>query len=172
MANDLDDSPRSSIFDRDAALATVQRWRGLLDTQMHFNSMLMQVRAIGVSIVIAVFGAAAVAVAQYPQQLINLPSTTIHIAAVVIVFGLLLLLAVFVLDYFYYYPMLLSVVACTHELEQESCGPNGAIALNLSGRLSKDVPPTRATAVLLVFYGIPLLSGLLFLLYLATLGPS
>lgn len=169
--SDVEHSPPSSVFDRDAALATVQRWRGFLDTQMHFNAMLMQVRAIGVSIVIAVFGAAAVALAQYPEHLLALPGTTIHIAAVVIFFGLLLLLAVFVLDYFYYYRMLLSVVRCTQELEREACGPKGAIALNLTCTVATDVPPGSATAALLVFYAIPLGSGLLFLAYLVSLTP-
>lgn len=171
MSEDLENSSSSSVFDRDAALATVQRWRGFLDTQMHFNTMLMQLRAIGVSIVIAVFGAAAVALAQYPEHLLVLPGTTIHIAAIVIFFGLLLLLAVFVLDYFYYYRMLLSVVRCTQELEREACGPTGAIPLSLTCRIATDVPPSSATAALLVFYAIPLASGLLFLTYLAWIAP-
>jgi hypothetical protein len=120
-------------------------------------------------VVIGVFGAAAVALAQYPEHQIILLMSTIHIAAVVMVFGLLLLVAVFVLDYFYCYPMLLSVVRRTQEVERHSRGPDGAIALDLTCRVSTDIPASRATVVLFVFYGIPLVSGLVFLAYLATL---
>jgi hypothetical protein len=35
---------------KDNAMAAVQRWRALLDTQMHFNSMIVQTRAIGMSV--------------------------------------------------------------------------------------------------------------------------
>jgi hypothetical protein len=48
---------------------------------VHFNAMLMQTRAIGVSIVIAVFGAAAVSVAQYPERKIVLLGAAFHVAA-------------------------------------------------------------------------------------------
>ena len=136
---------------------------------MHFNDMLMRARGVSVSIVIAVFGAAAVSIAQYPNQLIGLPGSRVHIAALVITFGLLLLVAVFVLDYFYYYRMLLAVVAATEALELESRQPNAPIELRLTSYISRSVTRRRAATVLCTFYGIPFGSGLLFLLYLATL---
>jgi hypothetical protein len=160
---------RREPADKDLAIAAVQRWRGFIDTQMHFNSMLMQARSIGVSIVIAVFGAAAVGLARAPDNVDRMVST-IQITAVVIVFGLLLLVAVFVLDYFYYYPMLVAAVRRTEELERASCQPNAPIEFDLSSSISAGVSVRRATVVLWVFYGIPLASGLLFLLYIATLS--
>jgi hypothetical protein len=160
---------RREPSDRDYAIAAVQRWRGCIDTQMHFNSMLMQARSIGVSIVIAVFGAAAVGLARAPDNVDRMVST-LQITAVVITFGLLLLIAVFVLDYFYYYPMLVAVVRRTEELERASRQPNSPIELDLSSYISAGISVRRATVVLWVFYGIPLASGLLFLLYIATLS--
>lgn len=70
---------------------------------MHFNAMLMQARSISISIVIAVFGGAALALSRAPENMIVLPGATVHLASVLMVFAVLLLFAVFVLDYFYYY---------------------------------------------------------------------
>jgi hypothetical protein len=156
-----------TVTDRDQ-IAYVQRWRAVIDTQMHFNDMLMRTRAAGVSIVIAVFGAAAVSLAQYPAQLL-LAGTTIHIAVVIVLFGLLLLASLFVLDYFYFYRMLIAVVQRAEELEIESRRPGEPLELNLSSCLSRSISRTRASLVLFFFYFIPLLSGLLFLLLIAHL---
>ena len=93
-----------------------------MDTQMHFNDMLLRTRSAGMSIVIAVFGGAAVTLERFPQDLL-LSGARIPMAAVVMFFGLLLLFSMFVLDYFYYYRMLLAVVERTEEIEAESRRP-------------------------------------------------
>jgi hypothetical protein len=151
-------------------VAAVQRWRTVIDTQMHFNDMLMRTRTAGVSIVITVFGAAAVGLAQYPSRLISMPGATIHIAAIVIIFGLMLLASLFVMDYFYFYRMLLAVVRHGEEIEAESRGPKSPIVFNLTCCLSNSISRRRASLVLLAFYGIPFTAGLIFLIYLATLN--
>jgi hypothetical protein len=153
-------------------VAVVQRWRTVIDTQMHFNDMLMRTRTAGVSIVITVFGAAAVGLAQYPGRLISMPGATIHVAAIVIIFGLLLLAALFVMDYFYFYRMLIAVVRHGEEMEAESRGPKSPIAFNLTCCLSDSISRRRASFVLLAFYGIPFVAGLIFLTYLVTLNPT
>jgi hypothetical protein len=150
----------------------VQRWRTVIDTQMHFNDMLMRTRAAGVSIVTAVFGAAAVALAQYPDRLMIIPGTMLHIAALVIIFRLMLLATLFVLDYFYFYRMLLAVVQHAEEIEAESRQAKSPIAFDLTCRISDCISRKRASSVLLMFYGIPVASGLIFLAYLATIRPA
>ena len=152
-------------------VASVQRWRTVIDTQMHFNDMLMRTRTAGVSIVITVFGAAAVGLAQFPTRVITMPGASIHIAAIVILFGLLLLATLFVLDYFYFYRMLIAVVRHGEEMEAESRKPTAPIAFNLTCCISDCISRRRAAAVLLAFYGIPFVSGLIFLVYLALLRP-
>lgn len=153
-------------------VAAVQRWRTVIDTQMHFNDMLMRTRSAGVSIVIAVFGAAAVALAQYPDRLIVLPGTAIHCPAIVIAFGLSLLGTLFVLDYFYFYPMLLAVVRHGEEIEAESRSPKSPVVFDLTCRISNCMPRRRASIVLMMFYGIPFGSGLIFLGYLVYLSAA
>jgi hypothetical protein len=156
---------------KDNAMAAVQRWRALLDTQMHFNAMIVQTRAIGMSVIIAVFGAAALSLARAPDRFFVLPWISIPLAAVVMIFALLLLVALFVLEYFYYYPLLLTVVERTERIEVESQQAGSAIAFDLTSALSKRVSARRAAIVLAFFYGVPLLTGCLFLTYVMSLRP-
>jgi hypothetical protein len=153
------------------AVALVQRWRAALDTQMHFNDMLLRTRAAGMSIVIAVFGGAALAVEQFPQHIALFQGTSVHLAAIVMFFGLLLLFSIFVLDYFYYYRMLLAAVERTEQLEAVSRRPGEPMEFDLTGAISRRVSRARATLVLSVFYGVPFLCGSVFMMYLAMIPP-
>jgi hypothetical protein len=131
---------------------------------MHLSDMLLRTRAAAVSIVMAVFGGAAVALEKFPQNLVLLAGVDIHISAVVMFFGLLLLFSIFVLDYFYYYRMLIAVVERTEELEAASRRPDEPIEFFLTGAISGRITRRRAAAVLWVFYGVPFLIGVVFLL--------
>jgi len=126
-------------------VALVHRWRAALDTQMHFNDMLIRTRAAGMSIVVAVFGGAALAVEKFPQHVTLFFGIDIHLAAVVMFFGLLLLFSLFVLDYFYYYRMLLAAVERSEKLEADSRRPGEPIAFDLTGAISGKVSRLRST---------------------------
>jgi hypothetical protein len=152
-------------------VALVNRWRAAVDTQMHFNEMLIRTRAAGMSIVVAVFGGAALAVEKFPQHVTLFLGLDIHLAAVVMFFGLLLLFSLFVLDYFYYYRMLLAAVEKTEALEAQSRRPGEPIAFDLTGAISHKVSRVRATIVLWVFYGVPFVCGVVFMVYLAMIPP-
>ena len=149
-------------------VALVQRWRACIDTQMHFNDMLLRTRSTGMSIVLAVFGGAAVTLERFPEH-VTLSGTSVHMAAVVMFFGLLLLFSIFVLDYFYYYRMLLAVVEQTEELEASSRRAGEPIAFSLTGCVSRRVSRARAAFVMWVFYGVPFAIGFVFMLYLASI---
>ena len=154
-------------------IALVNRWRACIDTQMHFNDMLLRTRAAAMSIVIAVFGGAAVALERFPQNLMLFPGVGVPMAAIVMFFGLLLLFSVFVLDFFYYYRMLIAVVERTEEVEKESRNTGTHIDLSLTGAISNRVTRTHAGLVLWVFYGVPFFIGLAFMLYLVgASGPA
>jgi len=156
-----------SSNDDQNAVALVHRWRAAIDTQMHFNDMLIRTRTAGMSIVVAVFGGAALTVEKFPQHVELFFGIDVHLAGVVMFFGLLLLFSLFVLDYFYYYRMLIAAVERTEELEAESRRPGTPIAFDLTGPISRKVSRTRATLVLWVFYGVPFVCGAVFMIYLA-----
>lgn len=157
-----------SANDDQNPVALVHRWRACIDTQMHFNDMLLRTRSTGMSIVLAVFGGAAVTLERFPEH-VMVSGMSIHMAAVVMFFGLLLLFSIFVLDYFYYYRMLLAVVEQTEELEAASRRPGEPLEFFLTGCVSRRVSRTRAAFVMWVFYGVPFLIGTIFMVYLATI---
>ena len=153
-------------------LAFVQRWRAVIDTQMHFNDMLMRTRSIGLSMVIAVYGAAIVSAGQFPDSSVTFVELRLHVAVGIFAVGMLLLLSLFLLDRFYYYRMLLAVVEHTEEIERESGSPEQPIELRLTQRISASVSRRMAKFVLLVFYAVPFLVGLAFLSGLIALSAA
>ena len=153
-------------------LAIVQRWRGVIDTQMHFNDMLMRTRSIGLSMVIAVYGAAIVSAGQFPDSSVRFVDLRLHVAVGIFAVGMLLLLSLFLLDRCYYFPMLLATVELGEEIERESGSAAQPIELKLTQRVSATVSRTRAKVALLIFYAVPFLVGLAFLTGLIALKTS
>jgi len=122
---------------------------------MHFNEMLMTLRQIGISAVIAVFGAAAVVLGR--KQFL--------VASLIILFGLGLLVGTWWLDHQYYYKMLLASVAQGETIDRELFNKDGreGLTTTISNKLQKE----EASNALHIFYGIPVCLGVLFLLSIA-----
>lgn len=95
----------------------LEEWKTVIQTQMHFNDMLMKMRTTGVSIVLAVFGAAAYSL-QYERLFLTFNDYSVHASVFIIAFGLGMLAGVFCLDYFYYYKMLLGAVNRGYEIDK------------------------------------------------------
>jgi hypothetical protein len=143
-------------------VAPIDEWKTVIDAQMHFNEMFLRTRSIGSSVVLAAYGAAAVSVAQYPNDRLSLPRLgCVHVGVVVMFFALLLLLSIFLLDYFYYYRLLIGAVERGEAIEAEL--PEAA---RLTTNLSKCVSRWHAKLVIWAFYGFPALAGLTFLAYM------
>jgi hypothetical protein len=95
----------------------LEEWKVVIQTQMHFNDMIIKMRTAGLSVLIAVFGGAAIAIGQYPDRFIEIGRRDFHVAAPIILFGLLLWLAIFVIDYFYYHKCLLGAVERGYQID-------------------------------------------------------
>ncbi len=108
----------SNLFDTGVAQVLMEEYKTVINTQMHFNDMLMRMRTIVFSIVIAIFGGAAALIGQYPNQFISINNFPIHIAALVVFFGLMLLVAIFIMDFYYYSKMLIGAVRRGYEFDK------------------------------------------------------
>ncbi|HJY78067.1 MAG TPA: hypothetical protein VKE95_15630 [Burkholderiales bacterium] len=150
-------------------LAFVQRWRAVIDTQMHFNDMLMRTRSIGLSMVIAVYGAAIVSAGQYPDSTVTFFAYRLHVGVGIFFVGMLLLVSLFLLDRCYYFRMLIATVELAEEIERESGSAMQPIELKLTQHVSASVSRRTASLVLWLFYAVPFLIGLLFLTGLVVL---
>jgi len=92
-----------------------EAWKAIVGVQMHFNEMLMRVRSIAISLILAVFGAAALSLDR--DVFLEIGSFRVHIAVLIIFFGLAGWTAMGLLDRFYFFRMLLGAVRKGTEIE-------------------------------------------------------
>jgi len=92
-------------------------WTKIVDTQMHFNEMVMKVRSLAITLILAAFGAAAYSV-QAPLFL-GVYGAHVHIAFFIIIFGLTGWVALWVMDLGHFHKLLRGAVTKGMALENE-----------------------------------------------------
>jgi len=142
----------------------LEEWKTVIQTQMHFNDMIMRMRTTGISIVLAVFGAAAYSL-QYDKLYLIISGCSFHASVLVILFGLGMLVGVFGLDYFYYYKMLLGAVKRGYEIDEAyknrrvgDCKIFGMTTM-IRDEIGK---PGKSKFFLWLFYGLVFVLGVIF----------
>ena len=143
----------------------IQQWKTVVDAQMHFNDMILRTRALGITVVIGVYGAAAALANRPPQLTVEITGRHPNASSLIICLGLALLVSVFLLDYCYYYKLLLGAVERGEQLERElssqgATQPRETFKLTL--QLSTCVSRKRARNLIFAFYVIPFVSGIIF----------
>lgn len=143
----------------------LEEWKTVIQTQMHFNDMIMKMRTTGVSVVLAVFGAAAYSL-QYDQLYLTIRGYSFHASVLVILFGLGMLVGVFGLDYFYYYKMLLGAVKRGYEIDEtyknrrvDDCKIFGMTTM-IRDEIGK---PRKSKFFVCFFYGLIFVLGVIFI---------
>lgn len=141
----------------------IAEWNIVIRTQMHFNEMIMKVRTTTVSVVLAVFGAAAYSL-QFEKLLLNVLGVTLHASVPVILVGLATLIGMFVVDYFYYFRMLLGAVNRGYEFDREFVNLKGHRYFGLSTNIQDAIgKPKISKYFVIIFYGLPITAGFFFL---------
>lgn len=128
----------------------LELWKTALNTQMHFNDLIMKLRAIVTSIITAVFGAAAIGLLSQITTRIPILDKNVHISFLIITVGIFLLIAYFILDVFYYFKLLLGAVKCSKDIEKKYP------SLTLTSSINEIVTPARAYVCLIAYYVITL----------------
>ena len=143
----------------------LEEWKTVVQTQMHFNEMLMRMRTTSVSIVLAVFGAAAYSL-QFDKLYLTISGYTFHASVLIMAFGLGILMAVFFLDYFYYYKMLLGAVKRGYEIDKtykdrlvDDCKIFGMTTM-IRDEIGK---PRKSKYLVWLFYGLVFVLGIVFI---------
>jgi hypothetical protein len=147
----------------------LREWKTVITTQMHFNEMILRARTTGVSVVMAVYGAAAFAIGQYPARFFKVFGSESHVSTAIIAFGILLLIAIFIVDFFYYYDLLLGSVDHGKEIDKAYHDRliDGIRLFGLTTAISDKVSQFRAGLCIFVFYGIPFFVGIISLIYMS-----
>jgi hypothetical protein len=134
-------------------------WKVAIQTQMHFNELLIRSRATVITVALAAIGATAIGLKD-SRVYLTLCGHNIHIAVIIVILGVLFLTCQFIIDYFYYRNLLLGAVAFTERLDEKH--PE---CFGLTRDITACVSKTRASVILLIYYLLPIAMGL-FLAYL------
>jgi hypothetical protein len=95
-----------------------EAWKSIVDVQMHFNDMVMRVRNLAITLLAAIFGAAALSLEK--NLYFHVFNRDIHIAFWIICFGTLAWLGVGLMDWGYYNRLLLGAVKKATDIEEQN----------------------------------------------------
>jgi hypothetical protein len=143
------------LSDKEKLDYDLQIWKVAVDTQMHFNDLLIRMRTIIISIVLAVFGAFAVALKD-ADLTAPITATKAKICIIVIKIGIFFLVGHFIIDLFYYFRLLLGAVKFTEALDDKY---KNLEIFGLSKSISKKTPRWLAICVVVIYYLIPIVLG-------------
>jgi hypothetical protein len=136
-------APQSNVLGIDEINVILKEWEIVVQTQMHFNDLIMKVRSATISVVLAVFGAAGYSL-QFGNLDLVIASIKFHASVLVITSGLLFLIGMFVLDYFYYFKTLKGAVEKGNEFEKYTIA--GHRLFNLNRKISDAISKKRNTS--------------------------
>lgn len=159
---------------QDGTKLILDEWKTVIDTQMHFNEMIMKMRTTGVSVVMAVFSAAAYSL----QYDILIPIYYIgekHVAFFIVLFGLAMSFAIFVLDYFYYFKMLLGAVERGYQIDEsyENRLIDETQMFGMTSLIRDKIGKADTSKYIIgLFYAIIFIFGLLFLISIYSYVPQ
>lgn len=156
-------------------------WKTTVEVQMHFNDIEMKVRGLGITLVTAILGAAALAIREATE--VRIFGCDIQLGSVVLGAGLVVWGAIWFVDQVWYHRLLLGAVAHGEHLEGllEESVPGIGLAKSIRAHSAYPVPflhdddgksrTLRSNQKMNLFYGI--VAGILLLLAVfAQLGAS
>lgn len=133
-----------------------KEWEVTIQTQMHFNDLIIKFRSIVLSVFIASLGF----IYGFTKQLGLTNSDFILLMILAFVFWI----CSFLLDYFYYHKLLMGSVNHAKKFDENHFFIKKGL-FGLSKRISYEIEPIAAKLLIWLFYLIPIVGVLLILLY-------
>ena len=131
----------------------VEIWKVAIQTQMHFNELLIKSRATVVTVALAAIGATAIALRD-TKVYFQLRGIQVHIAVVILALSIVFLVCQFIMDYYYYLRLLLGAVEFTNKMDEKRAEEFGLTKL-----IIQQVSTRRAQVILFFYYWIPIALG-------------
>lgn len=149
---------REGSFDRERQKNDLEVWKVALNTQMHFNDLLIKMRTAVISIILAVFGASAFVVRNVTEPIVTVCNHRVHASSLVLAIGIIFLVVQFLIDRCYYFNLLLGAVDFTKNLDGKY-KKEGLFGLTeaIIGRIDEK----HATRVLIAYYFTPIVLAIL-----------
>jgi hypothetical protein len=121
-------------------------WKTVIETQMHFNDLIMRLRSIAITALTTLVGIA--------LAVIKVAKLTDGAAVVVYCVPWLLWLVVFVLDYFYYHRLLMGSVIASFKFDE--CQELRNLGLfGMSSSITRSVTPPSSRWMIGIYYLLP-----------------
>jgi len=137
----------------------IEVWKKAIETQIHFNDLLMKMRMTVVSIVLAVFGTAVVSLRDLTLS-ITFWGLNIHISILIIGLGLIFLIGQYFIDRYYYMQLLIGAVQYTERLDKEEK------IFGLTTAISDRISLNKAENLVDLYYLLPLVIGIISIIFL------
>lgn len=143
-----------SLTDSEREMISIYQaeWKTIIETQTHFNDLIIRFRSIVLTVFVTMVGAS---VALNAEGKIN-EELFYAILFIILVFWF----TSFVLDHYYYHKLLLGSVAQAMKFDQSELGEKYGL-FGLTTCISNVVKPPSSRAMIKIFYGLPVL-GFLF----------
>lgn len=152
-------------FDTKELPNILKEWEVVIQTQMHFNDLLMKVRTATLSVVLAVFGAAGYSILNKDAFLLTVNEFILHPSVLIISSGIVILFSMFIIDYGYYYKMLVGAVRRGLEFDNEFRSSLGRKYFGMTTMIRDEIGKAGKSKYFIIsFYWIPIAAGIIFLL--------
>ena len=150
----------------------IEEWKVVIQTQMHFNDLLMKIRTATMSVVLSIFGAAGYSMLMIDTSSSNFMGWAFHPSALIISAGITLSVSMLIIDFKYYYKMLLGAVKRGYEFDNEFKALErtyGRKYFGMSTIIKNEIGISGNSArFVLTFYSIPIIVGIIFLFIVLT----
>ena len=129
-----------------------QSWEKTQDKQIHFDDMIMRVRSLSITVFVSTYSAIII-LWRYKESIDSI--TIFSLLAIPFCFWII----TFFIDYYYYYKLLLGTIKCGAEIDEEL--KTFGLNLDMYRHLSSAVSEKRAELIIISFYVVPLIAGLI-----------
>jgi hypothetical protein len=153
--NSNENKGKLNLSNEDTFKYELELWKVAIDTQMHFNELLIKMRTTVISIILATFGASAIALKDM-NWFVNILGSEFRVSAVILAIGIVFLFVQFLIDATYYFRLLLGAVDYTEYIDKKYKNND---LFGLTSCISKKVPRWGAWLTLICYYWIPILLG-------------
>jgi hypothetical protein len=123
-----------------------KEWEVTINTQMHFNDLIIRFRSIILSVFVAALGLIFAASKQ--------ATITVHDINLLLSIALVFWLSCFILDYFYYHKLLMGAIKHAEKFDNSEFFKKKGL-YGLTSRISSEISPPKAKIFIWVFYLFP-----------------
>lgn len=130
-------------------------WKTVIETQMHFNDLIIRFRSIVLTVFITLVGAS---IALINVEIIEKEEIIFLCLPIAVLW-----ITAFMMDFFYYHRLLLGSVAQAVKFDESRLAKDYGL-FGLTTSIKKSVHPPASKIMVILFYGIPAISMLVLIL--------